>query len=179
MQAMLFLINTAFNLLLMLVILRVWLQLARADFYNPFSQFIVKVTNPAVLPLRRLIPSIGKLDTATVVLAYLVAVTKLIVLQLVLVGSIQVPATLISGFLVLLKETLNLLFWILIIRALLSWFSQGRNPIELVMHQLTEPMLRPIRKILPPLGGLDLSVFVLIIAIQFITILLGNVFRGL
>lgn len=179
MQAMLFLINTAFNLLLMLVILRVWLQLARADFYNPFSQFIVKVTNPAVLPLRRLIPSIGKLDTATVVLAYLVAVTKLIVLQLVLVGSIQVPATLISGFLVLLKETLNLLFWILIIRALLSWFSQGRNPIELVMHQLTEPMLRPIRKILPPLGGLDLSVFVLIIAIQFITILLGDVFRGL
>ena len=132
MQAMLFLINTAFNLLLMLVILRVWLQLARADFYNPFSQFIVKVTNPAVLPLRRLIPSIGKLDTATVVLAYLVAVTKLIVLQLVLVGSIQVPATLISGFLVLLKETLNLLFWILIIRALLSWFSQGRTRLNLL-----------------------------------------------
>ncbi|WP_019675412.1 YggT family protein [Arsukibacterium perlucidum] len=179
MQAMLFLINTAFNLLLMLVILRVWLQLARADFYNPFSQLIVKVTNPAVLPLRRLIPSIGKLDTATVVLAYLVAVTKLIVLQLVLVGSIQVPATLISGFLVLLKESLNLLFWILIIRALLSWFSQGRNPIELVMHQLTEPMLRPIRRVIPPLGGLDLSVFVLIIAIQFITILLGDLFRGL
>ncbi|KKO45603.1 membrane protein [Arsukibacterium ikkense] len=179
MQAMLFLINTAFNLLLMVVILRVWLQLARADFYNPFSQFIVKVTNPAVLPLRRLIPSIGKLDTATVVLAYLVAVAKLVVLQLLLIGAIQIPATLFSGLLVLLKETLNLLFWILIIRALLSWFSQGRNPIELVMHQLTEPLLRPIRRVLPPLGGLDLSVLVLIIAIQFITILLSSTFRGL
>lgn len=179
MQAMLFLINTAFNLLLMVVILRVWLQLARADFYNPFSQFIVKVTNPAVLPLRRLIPSIGKLDTATVVLAYLVAVTKLIVLQLILVGTIQIPATFISGLLVVLKETLNLLFWILIIRALLSWFSQGRNPIELVMQQLTEPLLRPIRRVLPPLGGLDLSLFVLIIAIQFFNILFSDVFRGL
>ena len=59
MQAMLFLINTAFSLLLMVVILRVWLQLVRADFYNPFSQFVVKATNPAVLPLRRLIPSTG------------------------------------------------------------------------------------------------------------------------
>ncbi|MDX1536612.1 YggT family protein [Arsukibacterium sp.] len=179
MQAMLFLINTAFNLLLMIVILRVWLQLARADFYNPFSQFIVKATNPAVLPLRRLIPSIGKLDTATVVLAYLVAVAKLIVLQLVLVGSIQIPVTFISGLVVVIKETLNLLFWILIIRALLSWFSQGNNPIELVMHQLTEPLLRPVRRIIPPMGGLDLSVLVLIIAIQFINLLLSDVFRGL
>jgi YggT family protein len=92
---MLFLINTAFNLLLMVVILRAWLQLARADFYNPFSQFVVKATNPAVLPLRKLIPSIGSIDTATIVLAYLVAVAKLIVLQLMLVGSIQLPATFI------------------------------------------------------------------------------------
>ncbi len=179
MQAMLFLINTAFSLLLMVVILRVWLQLVRADFYNPFSQFVVKATNPAVLPLRRLIPSIGSVDTATVVLAYLVAVAKLIVLQLVLVGSIQIPATFISGFLVLLKDTLDLLFWILIIRALLSWFSQGNNPVELVMHQLTEPLLRPIRRILPPMGGLDLSVLLLIIAIQFIKLLFGDLFRGL
>ena len=179
MQAMLFLINTAFNLLLMLVILRVWLQLARADFYNPFSQFIVKATNPVVLPLRKLIPSIGKLDTATVLLAYLVAVAKLIVLQMVLVGSIQIPATFISGILVLIKETLNLVFWILIIRALLSWFSQGNNPIEMVMHKLTDPLLRPIRRGIPPMGGLDLSVFVLIIAIQFINLLFSDLFRGI
>jgi YggT family protein len=179
MQAMLFLINSAFNLLLMVVILRAWLQLARADFYNPFSQFVVKATNPAVLPLRKLIPSIGSIDTATIVLAYLVAVAKLIVLQLMLVGSIQLPATFISGLLVLLKEILNLLFWILIIRALLSWFSQGNNPIESVMHQLTDPLLRPIRRVLPALGGLDLSVLVLIIAIQFINVLFSDVFRGL
>lgn len=179
MQAMLFLIDTAFNLLLMVVILRVWLQLARADFYNPFSQFIVKVTNPAVLPLRRLIPSIGKVDTATVVLAYLVAVAKLVALQLILIGTIQIPAIFVSGVFVLLKETLILLFWILILRAVLSWISQGRNPVELVVQQLTEPLVRPIRRVIPPLGGLDLSVFVLIIAIQFINILLSDVFRGL
>jgi YggT family protein len=71
-----------------------------------------------------------------------------------------------------IKEGLNLLFWVLIIRALLSWVSQGYNPIEAVFHQLTEPMLRPIRKVIPPLGGLDLSILVLIIGLQFLQILL-------
>jgi YggT family protein len=177
MQAMLFLINTAFNLLLMIVILRVWLQLARADFYNPFSQFIVKATNPAVLPLRRLIPSIGKLDTATVVLAYLVAVAAFMIPRLIITGTILIPESFIFGFLVLIKVTLNLLLWTLVFRALLSWFSQGRNPIELVMHQLTEPLLQPIRRIIPPIGGLDLSILVLIIFIQAVSYL--GWFRGL
>ena len=69
------------------------------------------------------------------------------------------------------REQLNLLFWVLIIRALLSWVSQGYNPIEAVFHQLTEPMLRPIRKVIPPLGGLDLSILVLIIGLQFLQFL--------
>ena len=76
MQAVLFLIDTAFSLYLMVVILRLWLQLVRADFYNPFSQFVVKATNPLVLPLRRAIPSIGSLDTATLLLAYGIMLAK-------------------------------------------------------------------------------------------------------
>ena len=70
--------------------------------------------------------------------------------------------------------TLNLMFWILLIRAILSWFSQGRHPMEFVMAQLTEPMLSPIRRIIPPIGGLDLSVLVLIIIVQFLRISLGG-----
>ncbi|MDX3774986.1 YggT family protein [Chromatiaceae bacterium AAb-1] len=177
-QALHFLIDTAFNLYLMVVILRLWLQLTRADFYNPFSQFVVKATNPLVLPLRRVIPSIGNLDTATLLIAYAVGLAKLVVLQLVFIGQLTFPATFIWAFIVLVKQILSLLFWILIVRALLSWFSQGRSPVEHVMQQLTEPLLRPIRRIIPPIGGLDLSVLVVLVALQFITILFDNVFRG-
>lgn len=179
MEALNFLIHTVFTLYLMVVLLRFWLQLVRADFYNPLSQFIVKVTNPIVLPLRKVIPSLGKLDTATLLLAYLLATAKFIVLQLVFSSSIQVGPSFILGGILLMKETLNLIFWVLLIRAIMSWFSQGRNPMEHVFQQLTEPFLAPIRRILPPMGGLDLSVLVALIALKFIEILLGGFFRGL
>ncbi|MEO3678654.1 YggT family protein [Rheinheimera fenheensis] len=179
MQAVLFLIDTAFSLYLMVVILRLWLQLVRADFYNPFSQFVVKATNPLVLPLRRAIPSIGSLDTATLLLAYGIMLAKLIVLQLLQSGQVQWVPSLIFSVIFLLKEIFTLLFWILVIRALLSWFSQGRSPVEYVMHQLTEPLLRPVRRILPPMGGLDLSVLVVLIGLQFLNILFSGWFPGL
>lgn len=178
MQALYFLINTAFNLFLMVVILRLWLQLARADFYNPFSQFIVKATNPLVLPLRRVIPAFGRLDSATVLIAYAVALAKLFILQMVFLGRVSVPETFIWGLMAVIKESLNLVFWILIIRAILSWFSQGRNPVEYVLHQLTEPLLRPVRRVIPSIAGLDFSVLVVLIALQFFTILLDSWFRG-
>lgn len=179
MQAVLFLIDTAFSLYLMVMILRLWLQLVRADFYNPFSQFIVKATNPLVLPLRRIVPSLGSLDTATLLLAYTITLLKLIVLQLLQAGQIALVPSVIFAAILLVKETLTLLFWILVIRALLSWFSQGRSPVEYVMHQLTEPLLRPVRRILPPLGGLDLSVLVVLIGLQFLNILFSSWFGGL
>ncbi|OYW94909.1 MAG: hypothetical protein B7Z18_04290 [Alishewanella sp. 32-51-5] len=164
MNAVIFLINTAFTLYLMVVMLRLWLQLARADFYNPFSQFVVKATNPLVLPLRK-------------VLAYLIATAKYIVLQLLLSPELNLGVSFILGALLLFKEALNLLFWVLVIRAIMSWFSQGRNPLEHVFHQLTEPFLAPVRRIIPPLGGLDLSVLFVLIALQFINILLADWFR--
>lgn len=179
MQAVLFLIDTAFSLYLMVVILRLWLQLVRADFYNPFSQFVVKATNPLVLPLRRAVPSIGSLDTATLLLAYGIMLAKLVVLQLLQSGQVQWVPSLIFSVIFLLKEIFTLLFWILVIRALLSWFSQGRSPVEYVMHQLTEPVLRPVRRILPPMGGLDLSVLVVLVGLQFLNILFSSWFPGL
>ena len=178
MQAVLFLIDTAFSLYLMVMILRLWLQLVRADFYNPFSQFVVKATNPLVLPLRRVIPSIGRLDTASLVLAYSIMLVKLLVLQLIQSGQVLLVPSLVLSVIFLIKEILTLLFWILVIRALLSWFSQGRSPVEHVMHQLTEPLLRPVRNILPPLGGLDLSVLVVLVGLQFLNILFSNWFPG-
>ncbi|GGD49483.1 YggT family protein [Lacimicrobium alkaliphilum] len=170
-----FLVSVLFNLYLMVVLLRLWLQLARADFYNPFSQFVVKATHPVVGPLRRILPSLGRLDTATLVLAILVAIAKVIVLTLMLGGGGFNPVSVITtSVLIVVKEGLSLVFWVLILRAILSWISQGQNPMELVLHQLTEPFLAPIRRIIPPIGGLDLSVLVAIIALQFIQILLQD-----
>ena len=171
-----FLISTLFDLYLMVVILRLWLQLVRADFYNPASKFIVKATHPIVGPMRRVIPSIGNFDTATFVLALLVAALKFVVLIAMFGGNYDPLSIVILSVVTVINETFRLMFWVLIIRAILSWVSQGQNPIEYVMYQLTEPFLAPIRKIIPPIGGLDLSVLIAILLLQFIQIFLSSTF---
>ncbi|MCF2948373.1 YggT family protein [Paraglaciecola aquimarina] len=177
MSSVQFLIGTLFDLYLMVVLLRLWLQFARADFYNPFSQFVVKATHPLVAPMRRLLPSIGRLDTATLVLALLVAGLKIVVLNLVVHGvGVNPLSLLIISAVIVFKEALTLVMYVLILRAIMSWVSQGRNPMELVLAQLTEPMLAPIRRRMPDLGGLDLSVMVVILLLLFIQKLLGDLF---
>jgi YggT family protein len=177
MSAMQFLVSTLFELYLMVVLLRFWLQLARADFYNPFSQFVVKATHPIVGPLRRVLPSIGRIDTATLVLALLVAGLKIVALNLLIGNTSFNPLGLVIGsFYLVVKEALSLMMWVLIIRAIMSWVSQGYNPMDMVLGQLTEPLLAPIRRRLPSLGGLDLSVMVVILVIIFLQKLLGDVF---
>lgn len=176
MNAMNFLVTTFFDLYIMLVLLRIWLQWARTDFYNPFSQFVVKATQPIVAPLRRIIPSIGNIDLATILFAYVLCCTKFILLQFMDTGVLPSPngAFLLIGLIAMLKAAGGLLFWVLILRAILSWVSQGNNPMELVMTQLTEPLLAPIRKVLPAMGGLDLSVLFLFIALQFLNYVIGD-----
>lgn len=174
MNALSFLISTVFDLYLTIVIVRIWLQLARADFYNPFSQFIVKATHPILAPMRRVLPSIGSLDTASVVLALSVVVAKIIVLSLIAGAGIDIVTILLFAVVSVVKQAGVLLFWMLLIRAILSWFNQGYNPIIMVMGQLTEPVLAPIRRIIPPMGGLDLSVMILIIGLNFINMLFAQ-----
>lgn len=177
MNATYFLISTLFNLYLMVVLLRLWLQLVRADFYNPLSQFVVKATHPLVAPMRRIIPSMGRLDTATLLLAVIVAGLKMVTLSLMFGGNLNPIALVIVSVMDVVKETLSLMFWVLLLRAILSWVSQGQTAIDYVLHQLTEPFLAPIRKVIPPIGGLDLSVLVAIIALQFLQLLIQDTFR--
>ncbi|GAA0789320.1 MULTISPECIES: YggT family protein [Pseudomonadati] len=174
MNAMSFLVSTIFDLYLMVVILRFWLQLVRADFYNPFSQFVVKATQPIVAPMRRMLPSMGSIDTASVVLAFLVVLVKMLVLTLIAGAGIDIGILLLFSVVAVIKNAGVLLFWMLLIRAVLSWFNQGYNPVVMIMTQLTEPILAPIRRIIPAIGGLDLSVLVLFIAMNFINILFSQ-----
>ncbi|KZN46745.1 YggT family protein [Pseudoalteromonas luteoviolacea] len=168
MSAMHFLIETLFNLFLMVVLLRFWMQWARVDFYNPLSQAIVKATSFAINPLRKIVPGFGGFDMASLVLAYIVACAKVSVLMMAFGGYWDAAGVALGGLLTALKEAFSLVFWILVIRALLSWVVQGYNPVAAVFEQLTEPLLRPIRKVIPPLGGLDLSIMVVLIGMMFL-----------
>jgi len=174
MNAVIFLVDTLFGLYLMVVLLRLWLQLAQADFYNPLSQFIVKATHPVVGPLRRIIPSIGRLDTACLLFAFVIAALKIVVLSLISYGAVSNPlGILVTSIYIVIGEAFRLILYVLIIRAVLSWISQGQNPIEFLMQQLTEPLIAPVRRIIPPMGGLDLSPMVVIITLLFLMKLLG------
>lgn len=173
MEAIIYLLRFAFDAFLMILIMRFWLQWVKADFYNPLSQFIVKVSNPVVVPLRRIIPGLGGLDLATFLVAYIVATLKFFTLAAI-AGESLGPLAFYIGLLVLLKQAGFLLFVIMIIMALMSWVVQGYNPTLMIFHQLTEPFLNPIRRIIPNLGGLDLSMIVAFLAMNVINILLSN-----
>ncbi len=174
MAAVNYLLGFFFDALLMVLVIRVWLQLVRADFYNPLSQFIVKVTNPLVIPFRRIIPGLGGIDAATLLVAYLVASLKFILIPLLNGGPIDIITALYLGILYLIKQTGFLLFVLMLVMALMSWVVQGYNPTLMILHQLTEPVLRPIRNIIPNIGGLDLSVLAAFLLLNVINILLSD-----
>jgi len=173
MEAITYLLRFAFDALLMILIMRIWLQWVKADFYNPFSQFIVKASNPLVVPLRRIIPGYGGIDLSTILIAYVVATLKFVALAAISGESLGLLAFYI-GLLVLLKQVGFLLFIIMIIMAVMSWVVQGYNATLMVFSQLTEPFLNPIRKIIPNMGGLDLSMLVAFLAMNVINILLSG-----
>lgn len=174
MNPFVFLINTLFDLYIMVVLLRVWLQWARADFYNPFSQFVVKATQPVVRPLRRVIPPIGPIDTASVLFALVLIAVKLTLLTFIDKGVAPALVPLLIGALLSLVSTVfQLIIYVVFAGVILSWIIQGYHPVAAALFQLTEPMLRPIRRILPNMGGLDLSPMVLLIGLYFIRYLIA------
>jgi YggT family protein len=174
MAAINYLLGFVFDAILMILIFRVWLQAVRADFYNPLSQFVVKVSNPIVIPMRRLIPGFGGIDIATLVIAYVVASAKFIILPLINGANIELLSAFFLGLLYLIKQSGFLLFIVMLVMALMSWVVQGYNPTQMIFHQLTEPFLRPIRNIVPSIGGLDLSVLIAFLLLNVINILLSG-----
>ena len=173
-NAFTYLVGTLIDLYIAAVLLRLLLQWVRADFYNPLSQFLVKLTNPAIVPLRRVIPAIGRLDTASVVLMLVLEVFGVwLVSQL---SSQQITWVQILPFAVTkLCMTLLMTYFFLIIAAvIMSWLGQGiRHPFVPLLYQLTEPVLKPIRRIIPPIAGIDLSPLFALIGIRFLILLLG------
>ncbi|ELI8291789.1 TPA: YggT family protein [Yersinia enterocolitica] len=167
-----FLAKTVIDLYVMVLLLRIWMQWVHSDFYNPFSQFVVKITQPIVGPLRRVIPSLGPIDSASLLLALLLMTIKYPLLVLIQSGSMSLSLyNLLFGIISLVKAAGYLIFWVMIIRALMSWVSQGRSPMDYLLHQLTEPLMAPIRRILPAMGGIDFSAMVVILILYLINYL--------
>ncbi len=176
-----FVVRSILMLFLMIVMIRVLLQVARADFYNPISQGIVKITNPLLLPLRRIIPGVGGIDMAGIVLALLVSIVAIIALfALSGFGFPPMPNMIAWAGLGLIALILDI-YWVTVLIGIVASFIAPHNPHPalLLLRQFTEPVLTPFRKILPPMGGLDLSPILFFIALGVCEILLINAAKSI
>lgn len=175
-SAGIYLVQTLGSMYLLIVLLRFVLQWLRADFFNPVSQFVVRATQPLLKPLRRLIPGFGGFDLASLVLALLLQ-TLLSALMLTLSGAgglvvSLLPMLLLWSLIAVLALFAKIFFFALVASVILSWVAQGsHNPGVLLVNQLCEPLLSPIRRILPNLGGLDLSPIFAFIALNLFDML--------
>ena len=173
-----FIVGTLLNLYAMIVALRFVMQSVRADYYNPIAQFVVKATDPLLVPLRRATPSVAGYDTASLLLAWAVLVVKFLAFSSLGLGAAPAIGTALAvsgvGVASLLGLALvdlvylmfNIFIFSLVIQALLSWLpNAGNSPIAGLLHGITRPVLAPIRRFVPPLGGLDLSSLVAIIGL--------------
>ena len=165
-NAIVFIVDALARLYLLVLLLRLFLPLMRADFQNPLAQAILKLTSPLVVPVRRVLPPLGRIDTATVVIAFGVQYLALFLIALIRPGNPTIVELLVASAIGLVLLTLNLFFWLIIIRIIVSWVSAGGyNPAVAIVYVLTEPLLRPFRRLIPPLGGFDISPVFLLIAL--------------
>ncbi|MGD9020562.1 MAG: YggT family protein [Lysobacterales bacterium] len=172
--AFVYLISTLTDLYIAAIMLRLLLQLVGADYYNPLSQFLLRITNPVVLPARRIIPAIGKLDTASVVVMLLLEIAQLSLIALLGTTAFGMQFLLLFAMQKLLLTLLMTYFVLIIARVIISWVAaHSHHPIIPLIYQLTEPVLRPINRVIPPIGGIDLSPLFALIALRFLMLLLG------
>lgn len=168
-----FLIDTLVSLYILALLLRFLLQWVSAEYYNPISQFLVQITHPPVKLFRRYIPSIGKIDTASLVLVMLLQMLADFSILALKGLSISIGGLVLLSFSQLLSLIINIFIFAVFARAILSWFGQSAyNSAASILYSLTEPLLRMCRNIVPILGGMDLSPLVALIALQLAKMLI-------
>lgn len=165
------------SLFLIIVVLRFLLQIVRADFYNPVSQAIVKITMPLLKPLRKVIPGLLGIDMASVVLILLVQLFASAILCLItgLTGLIALPHILLAwGFAGVLTIISSIFFWCMIISIIGSFIApMSHHPLLTLANQIINPLTAPIRKVIPPLGGvIDISPIIILLGLQVVDMLI-------
>jgi YggT family protein len=168
-----FLIQTIFDFLIGVFLVRAMLIAVNARFYDPICQFVYKLTNPVITPIRRLLPRVGKIDTASLVVAFALALIELILLAGVAglrYGPLGWP---LGALVTVLSIAVWIAFWALLIRAVLSFFTNERDhPNAQVLVLLTEPIVRPFRRLVPPVAGMDFSFLIASVALILVRLLI-------
>ncbi|MDH5517145.1 MAG: YggT family protein [Gammaproteobacteria bacterium] len=177
---LIFLIATLFHLYAFALILRFVLQWVKADFYNPLSQFVVKITAPVVSPARRVIPGYHGMDLASLLVCYLVLALSQFIIQSL--GDFPITALSVSVLAItdLVSLIIDLFFYAILVQALISWINPGNfNPISSVLASVTSPVLRPVQKFIPPLGGMDISPVFAMIGLKVLEMLINPLLHAL
>jgi YggT family protein len=173
MQALYFVLDTLLKLVVCTFLLRVLLPLVRADFRNPVGQAVLQFTSPLVMPLRRLVRPVGRVDVASVVALLLVQLAGTAALRVVAGMSLAPGPLLVQGLLGLAHTVLQFYFVAVLLYVVLSWIAPGTySPVAHVVGRLCEPLLRPFRRVIPPIAGIDLSALFVMIGLQALQILL-------
>jgi len=173
-NAGLFLIKSLFDLYIFIVMLRIVLQWVHADFNNPIFGLVIRLTNAPLKPIRRIIPTLHGVDIAAVVLLLFLEVFKLAVLVWLQVNAVPTLGGLVVlAFAELLNQLINIFFFAILASAILSWLSPlAHGPLIEVLYRVCEPLLRPVRRILPPIAGFDLSPIPVLIILKLLTVLI-------
>jgi len=171
-RPLIFLIQMAFGFYILVVMLRLLLQVVRADFRNPISQFVVKLTTPILRPMRRVIPAVARYDTASLVLAWALKAVELTIIGGLLGAGANLFAALIWALPALVSLTIHIFLFAVLIVVILSWIGpRGYSPATVILDNLTSPLLEPARRILPPIGGLDLSPLLVMVGLYLLEML--------
>ncbi|OGA38847.1 MAG: osmotic-shock protein [Betaproteobacteria bacterium RIFCSPLOWO2_12_FULL_62_13] len=174
-NALIFLVNTVFGLFTMALLVRFYVQWARAPYRNPLSEFLSALTDFMVLPARRVIPGLWGLDLATLVLAWLIQLLELFIIFLIkghplaAAGSAFVGLALLAG-LMIVKFGLYIVIVVVVVQAVMSWINPY-TPLAPLFNSMSRPFLRVFQKLIPPIGNVDLSPLFVIVICQLLLML--------
>jgi YggT family protein len=180
-QIAIYVINSLGTLYVTLVLLRFLLQLVRADYYNPISKSIAKLTSPLLIPLRKVIPGLFGIDLAALILAIVLEALLIQIIGFIGgLGFINPFTLLIWAIVALLGVAISLYFIAVIVVFIASWIAPySHNPALSLLRQLVDPLIAPFRKIVPPIGGLDLSSMLFFIVLQIVRVFLFPKLAGM
>lgn len=167
-----FLISTLFSLYILAVMLRFILGAVRADFYNPVSQFLVRITNPLLVPMRRVIPSFRQYDTSALLLMLLLQIISLVIVSLLRGASVSFITLLLAAIGELVVLAFNVFIFAIVIQVIISWINPGTyNPVNALLYSITRPVMGPIQRLIPQVSGIDLSPLIALIGLQILKML--------
>ncbi|KUJ72801.1 YggT family protein [Thiomicrospira sp. WB1] len=165
-QGGLFLIQFIAGLVIFALMLRFLMRATRVDWHNPVVHFIAKVTNPLCAPANKLLPRPNRWDWPAIVTALIIQALTVVLIGYLAGKNFGLSVIVISSITEVMNQLLDMMFWLIIIQVILSWVSQGYNPNTAIFEQLTQPILAPFQRFVPPMGGLDLSPIVAILVIK-------------